>query len=194
MDGVRGSIHEARDVLDAFIADEANIDRISGVVTLMADCIRNGGKILAIGNGGSMCDAMHFCEELTGRFRTDREALPALACSDPSHLTCVANDFGFEAVFSRWVEAIGKEGDVLVALSTSGNSPNVVRAAERAVERGMTVVGLTGREGGTLARQHGGHLWKVPSDDSARIQEIHMLILHTLVQGIEASMGLGEGA
>ena len=117
----------------------------------MVNAMRSGGKVISCGNGGSMCDAMHFAEELTGRYRADRLALPAIAISDPSHLTCVGNDHGYEFVFSRFVEAMGQPGDVLLAISTSGNSPNVVRAAQAAKDGGMMVVGLTGKDGGALA-------------------------------------------
>ena len=188
MDPLRQSVHDARAALDAFLADESNLDRIADVARLMSERIAEGGKVLAVGNGGSMCDAMHFAEELTGRFREDRRPLPALACSDPSHLTCVANDYGFDQVFSRWVEALGAEGDVVVAISTSGNSPNVIEAVNAARARRMHVIGLLGKDGGALAHACD-HAWIIPGATSDRIQEIHMIILHTLVQGIEDHLG-----
>ncbi len=178
---------QAADALAAFRADRANLARVEVVGGLMAAAIRAGGKILACGNGGSLCDAMHFCEELTGRFRDDRRALPAIACIDPGHLTCTANDYGFEHVFSRWVQALGRPGDVLVVLSTSGNSPNILRAVEAARAIGMTTVGLLGKGGGAL-RGVCNHEWIMPGATSDRIQEIHMLVLHALVEEIERSI------
>ena len=177
----------ARRALDDFLADSAAIARIDTVAALIAERLRAGGKVLACGNGGSACDAMHFCEELTGRFRRDRRPLPAIACSDPGHITCTANDYGFEHVFSRWVEALGRDGDVLVVLSTSGDSPNVLRAVEAAESRGLATIALLGRTGGRLAGRCG-HEWRIPADGSDRVQELHMLILHVLVQQIEAAL------
>jgi len=152
----------------------------------MVDAMRSGGKVISCGNGGSMCDAMHFAEELTGRYRADRLALPAIAISDPSHLTCVGNDHGYEFVFSRFVEAMGQPGDVLLAISTSGNSPNVVRAAQAAKDGGMMVVGLTGKDGGALAPLCDAEV-RVPWDGYAdRIQEVHIKCIHALIDHIEA--------
>lgn len=176
--------HDARAALDAFIADDANLARIETVAEVVANAFSAGGKVLACGNGGSACDAMHFCEELTGRFRRDRKPLPAIACTDPGHITCTANDYGFEHVFSRWVEALARPGDVLIVLSTSGNSENVVRAAGTARELGVTTVALLGRGGGRLAGACD-HQWIVPGDTPDRIQELHMLILHALVERVE---------
>lgn len=175
---------EAAEALAAFRADAANLARVGDVARLIASSIGAGGKVLACGNGGSLCDAMHFCEELTGRFRADRPALPAIACVDPGHLTCTANDYGYEHVFARWVEALGRSGDVLVVLSTSGNSPNVLRGMEAATRRGLTTVGLLGKGGGAL-RGRCTHEWIAPGETSDRIQEIHMLVLHALVERIE---------
>ena len=177
--------HDARAALDAFIADDANLARIETVAEVVAKAFNAGGKVLACGNGGSACDAMHFCEELTGRFRHDRKPLPAIACIDPGHITCTANDYGFEHVFSRWVEALARPGDVLIILSTSGNSENVVRAAGAARELGVTTVALLGRGGGRLAGACD-HQWIVPGDTPDRIQELHMLILHALVERVES--------
>ena len=177
--------HDARAALDAFIADDANLARIETVAEVVANAFNAGGKVLACGNGGSACDAMHFCEELTGRFRCDRKPLPAIACTDPGHITCTANDYGFEHVFSRWVEALARPGDVLIVLSTSGNSENVVRAAGAARELGVTTVALLGRGGGRLAGACD-HQWIVPGDTPDRIQELHMLILHALVERVES--------
>lgn len=184
---MRDSFLQARAALDAFLADEASIARVEEAAGVMAARLKGGGKILACGNGGSACDAMHFCEELTGRFRADRPALPAIACVDPGHITCTANDYGFEHVFSRWVEALGQKGDVLVVLSTSGNSVNVIKAVAAAKDRGLVTVGLLGKDGGELAGRCDLE-WVIPGETADRIQEVHMLILHVLIEGIESAM------
>ena len=181
------ALRNARAALDALLADAVAIDRIGAVARAMADCFRAGGKILACGNGGSACDAMHFCEELTGRFRDDRAPLPAIACVDVGHITCTANDYGYDAVFERWVRALARPGDVVFLLSTSGNSANVVRASEAAAEIGCPRVALLGKAGGKLAGACE-HEWIVPGDTADRIQELHMLILHTLIECVEAEL------
>lgn len=183
---IRQHFEEARDVLSAFLDNPANLNAVIKAAAAMAQSIANGGKVISCGNGGSMCDAMHFAEELTGRYRNDRTALPALSISDPSHLSCVGNDHGYEFVFSRFVEAMGREGDVLLAISTSGNSPNVVRAAQAAKSQGMTVVGLTGKNGGSLAQLCDVEV-RVPWDGYAdRIQEVHIKCIHAFIDHIEA--------
>lgn len=175
-------------MLGQFLADEAAVARVDAVADALAACLRSGGKILICGNGGSLCDAAHFAEELTGRFRSDRRPLAAIACADPGHITCTANDYGFEFIFSRWVEGLGKPGDILIVLSTSGNSPNILRAVEAARSGGLTSVALLGKGGGTL-RGKCTHEMIVPGETSDRIQELHMLILHAWVEGIEARLG-----
>lgn len=180
------SIVEARRVLDEFIAHPGTAARLREIAGSLASVLRGGGKILICGNGGSACDAAHFAEELTGRFRNDRPPLAALACTDVGHVTCTANDYGFEQVFSRWVGALGRRGDALIVLSTSGRSPNIVRAVDAAIERGLTTVSLLGKDGGTL-RGRCTHELIAPGASSDRIQEIHMLVLHTLVEAIEAA-------
>jgi D-sedoheptulose 7-phosphate isomerase len=169
------------DWLRKYDQQEHIIDRLSRA---MATRLNDGGRILTCGNGGSMCDAMHMAEELSGRFRADRIALAAQAISDPAHLTCVANDFGYDRVFARGIEAWGRAGDVAVLFSTSGNSPNLVRAAEAARNREMIVIGLLGRTGGAL-RQSCHEAIVVPAQDSGRIQEVHIKIVHLLIEGIE---------
>ena len=186
------AFQNARLALDAFLADGRNITTLEQAADLVAESLGEGGKVLACGNGGSACDAMHFCEELTGRYRKDRPALAAVSLTDPGHLTCVANDYGFEHVFARGVEALGREGDVLVALSTSGNSPNVVRAVETAQGRGLRTIALLGKDGGALAGACDLQ-WIIPgvpleAPTADRIQEIHMLVLHALVEGVEQRM------
>ena len=150
--------------------------------------LQSGGRLLSCGNGGSMCDAMHFAEEWTGRFRRDRSALPALAFSDPSQLTCIANDFGYDEVFARQVEANGRAGDLLVAISTSGNSPNVLRAVEAAREREITTVGLLGKGGGALLERVDIPIVVPRAETSDRIQEIHIKVLHIAIEAVERRM------
>lgn len=184
---ITASLAEARRVLDALIADRAAMARVEAAAALLAECLKAGRKIMICGNGGSACDAAHFAEELTGRFRADRPALSAIACTDPGHITCVANDYGFDQVFSRWVEALGRPGDVLILLSTSGNSANLVRAAASAKAHGLQSVGLLGRDGGKLHSLCDYDVI-VPGETSDRIQELHMLILHAWVEAIEAAL------
>jgi len=181
-----------RDCLDRLAADPEQISRIDRAGQMLAGCFAGGGRVLVCGNGGSACDAMHFAEELTGRFRLERDPLPAMALLDPAHLTCVGNDFGFDEVFARMVRAHGREGDVLVALSTSGNSPNILRAIESARARAMRVLALLGRDGGG-GRGMGDIEIVVPENASERIQEVHMFILHTLVELIESDLFPREG-
>lgn len=176
---------EASDVLDAFLKDQSNVNRIGEAASLMASAVNGGGKIISCGNGGSHCDAMHFAEELTGKYREHRKAIPAICVSDPSHISCVGNDYGYEHVFSRYLEALGNKGDVLLAISTSGKSANVLRAAETARQRGMKVVALTGKDGGKLASLADVEI-RVPHRGFAdRIQEIHIKVIHVLILLIE---------
>lgn len=185
-DRLREHFSQAQQVLDAFLSDPTCMDAVAAAGEAMASSISAGGKVISCGNGGSMCDAMHFAEELTGRYRDDRKALPALSISDPSHLSCVGNDHGFEFVFARFVEALGRPGDVLLAISTSGKSPNVLRAAESAKEAGMMVVGLTGKDGGPLAALCDVEV-RVPwSGYADRIQEVHIKCIHAFIDHIEA--------
>jgi len=184
-DLIRAELTEARSVLDQFLADDTNLQRIAQAAELFAASLNNGGKALTCGNGGSLCDAQHFAEELSGRYRQDRRALAAIALTEASHLTCVANDFGFEFVFSRFVEALGRPGDVLLAISTSGNSPNILRAAEAARAAGMKVVSLTGKDGGQLAALSDVEI-RVPHFGFAdRIQEVHIKAIHIMILLIE---------
>lgn len=181
-------LNEAQQVLTNFIQQEETIARINASADLIVDAFQNGGKILSCGNGGSHCDAMHFAEELSGRYRGERKALPAIAISDPSHITCVGNDYGFQYIFSRMVEALGQPGDLLLAISTSGNSENILEAVKAAKEKGMQVIALTGKEGGKLAPLVDIEL-RVPHMGFAdRIQEIHIKIIHILILLIEKKM------
>ncbi len=181
---VEAALAEAQNALGNFIADAENTPRIRRMAEGLAGCFRSGGKVLACGNGGSACDALHFAEEFTGRFRKDRAALPVIPLLESSHLTCVANDYGFEQVFARGVEAYGKSGDVLVAISTSGNSANVIRAVETARRLGMKVYLLLGKGGGALRGKGDEELW-VRSGNTERVQEVHMAALHILIECVE---------
>ncbi len=181
------AVADASGALEAFAANHAAVERIDIVAQLLAECFESGGKALICGNGGSSADAMHFAEELTGRFRKERPALPALACTDPGHITCAANDYGFENVFSRWVEAHGRRGDVVIVLSTSGNSQNIIRAVRAAQDQGCKTVALLGKGGGKLAGECDFE-WIAPGEQSDRIQEIHMIILHALIEGVERTL------
>ena len=178
-------LKEAQAVLDNFLSDPEQIEKIEKAAGLMADAIIHNGKILSCGNGGSHCDAMHFAEELTGRYRDNRRALPAIAISDVSHLSCVSNDFGYEYVFSRYIEALGQPGDVLLGLSTSGNSANIIRAAEAAKAKGMKIIIMSGKDGGKLAGVADIEI-RVPHFGYAdRIQEIHIKVIHIFMLLIE---------
>ncbi|MBE1274624.1 D-sedoheptulose 7-phosphate isomerase [Enterovibrio baiacu] len=187
-DLIRSELTEAASVLDTFLKDEKNIANIEAAAKLLADSFKAGGKVLSCGNGGSHCDAMHFAEELTGRYRENRPGYPAIAISDPSHISCVSNDFGYEFVFSRYLEAVGMKGDVLFGLSTSGNSGNILRAIEAAKAKGMTSIMLTGKDGGKMAGLADIEI-RVPHFGYAdRIQEVHIKIIHILIQLVEKEM------
>ena len=181
------SLQDAQKVLNSFIENKNNVALINSAISVMVESYKNDGRMFSCGNGGSMCDAMHFAEELTGRFRKERKPLPAMAINDPSHLTCVSNDYGYDVVFSRYIEAWGNKGDVLLAISTSGNSTNVLLAAEAAKKKGMKVIGLLGKDGGKLKDQVDIALI-VDSPVSDRIQEIHIKCIHIFIEGIERSL------
>jgi len=181
------SLNDAHRVLSNFISNQTNVSNINSAISMMVESYKTNGRIFSCGNGGSMCDAMHFAEELTGRFRKERAPLAAMAINDPSHLTCVANDYGYDFVFSRYVEAWGQQGDILLAISTSGNSKNVTLAVEAAKKKGMKVVGLLGKGGGILKDMVDVHLI-VDSSISDRIQEIHIKCIHIFIEGIERSL------
>jgi D-sedoheptulose 7-phosphate isomerase len=185
LDLIRADLAEARAVLDTFMADPLNLNAIEAAGRLMASALANGHKIISCGNGGSHCDAMHFAEELSGRYRNDRRALAAIAISDPSHLSCVSNDYGYEFVFSRFIEGLGQPGDVLLGISTSGNSANVLRAVKAARQQQMAVVVLSGKDGGKLANLADVEI-RVPHHGYAdRIQEVHIKVIHLLIRLIE---------
>lgn len=187
MKQIADHFNEALEILQKFNT-EANHSLIREAGDLMVSAIRSGGKIISAGNGGSMCDAMHFAEELTGRYRDDRRAIPALSISDPSHISCVGNDYGYEFVFSRYLEALGQPGDVFLAISTSGNSKNVLRGIEVAKSKGMKIVGLTGKDGGKMADLCDVEIRAPHSDYADRAQEIHIKVIHTLIDYIESQL------
>lgn len=187
MKQIADQFEEALRVLQKFNS-ETNFQLIEQAGDLMVNSLTNNGKIISCGNGGSMCDAMHFAEELTGRYRDDRPGIAALSISDPSHLSCVANDYGYDYVFSRFVEAVGQPGDVLLGISTSGNSKNVVNAIEAARKKGMKVVGLTGKDGGKMAGLCDVEIRAPHSNYADRAQEIHIKVIHTLIGHIEAAL------
>ena len=174
-------------LLENFIKEEEEKRETEKVAKELADVFTKGNKVLICGNGGSNCDALHFAEEFTGRFRGDRKALPAIAISDSSHITCVGNDYGFDYIFSRGVEAYGKEGDMFFGISTSGNSPNVIKAVEAAKKFGMKTCVLLGKDGGKLKGMCD-YEFIIPGKTSDRIQEIHMMILHIIIEGVERIM------
>ncbi len=190
MDEIKKQLLEARDLLDEFLSNDKNLRQIQLAGELLVDCINNENKVISCGNGGSMADAMHFAEELTGRFREDRNPVPALAISDPSHLTCVANDYGFDQVFSRYIEAVGKKDDLLLAISTSGNSKNVLNAIDTARSKKMKTIGLTGNDGGMMSSLCDIEIRVPYTGYSDRIQEIHIKILHLLIEYLERKLWL----
>jgi D-sedoheptulose 7-phosphate isomerase len=187
-DPIRSAFDDAQATLSAFLADPACLDGVKKFVRAASSTLANGGLLMSCGNGGSMCDAMHFAEEWTGRFRKDRAALPAIAFSDASQLTCIANDFGFDEVFARSVEAYGKKGDLLVAITTSGGSPNILKALEVAKKRGITTVGLLGKGGGKAKSMCDISIVVPLATTSDRIQEIHIKVLHIVIEAVEREM------
>lgn len=182
---IRQHFTEAHSVLEAFLADDRNFQQIEKAGSVMVESLKNGGKILSCGNGGSLCDAMHFAEELTGRYRENRPAIGAIAMSDVSHMACVGNDYGYEFVFSRYLEGVGRKGDTLLAISTSGNSMNVIRAIESAKKMGISVIGLTGKDGGKMASICDVEIRAPYAPFADRAQEIHIKVIHALIHFIE---------
>ena len=186
---IKKQFEEAQLILSQFQNTE-NFEKIETAIEMMCTALKAGNKIISCGNGGSMCDAMHFAEELSGRFRNNRRGLAALSISDPSHISCVANDFGYDFVFSRYIEAIGQSGDVLLGISTSGSSKNVILAVGEAKKKGMKTLVLTGKDGGTLAELADLEIRAPYSEFADRAQEIHIKIIHNFILGIELNLGL----
>jgi len=186
-DQIRQQFKESQHVLEQFQTEE-NFSKIAEAIQLMSSAIQSGNKIISCGNGGSMADAMHFAEELSGRFRGDRKAIAAVSISDPTHISCVANDYGYDFIFSRYLEALGKPGDVLLGISTSGNSVNVIKAIEAAKKAGMKTIVLTGKDGGKLAKMADLEIRAPYSTYADRAQEIHIKVIHNLILGIESEL------
>ena len=182
---IEENLDDALQTLQAFISHKHNIDAIRNAGDMMVRALKSDKKIITCGNGGSMCDAMHFAQEMTGRFKHFRKSLAAISISDPAYLSCAANDFGYTQVFSRFVEGMGNEGDILLAISTSGNSENVLAAAETAKSLGMLVIGLTGKEGGKLAPLCDVEIRAPHTHYADRVQEIHIKVIHSLLDFIE---------
>ena len=185
---IKQQFEEAASVLKAFKEHEQQLNNIEYAAQLMAKAFENGNKVISCGNGGSMCDAMHFAEELTGRFRNNRRALPAMAISDGSYLSCAANDFGYDQVFERYIEAFGNAGDILLGISTSGNSPNVIKAMNKSHQHNMKVIGLTGKDGGKVSELCDIEIRAPYSEYADRAQEIHIKVIHSLIAEIEKKL------
>ncbi|MDA3953825.1 MAG: D-sedoheptulose 7-phosphate isomerase [Bacteroidales bacterium] len=188
MNSIKKDFLEAKDILSDFISNKKNFENIKLAGDIIVESIQSGNKIISCGNGGSMSDAMHFAEELTGRFRENRQAIAAISISDPTHISCTANDFGYDYIFSRYIEAVGQEGDVLFAISTSGNSKNVLEACKIASEKGIKIIALTGKDGGKLANICDIEIRAPKSDYADRAQEIHIKIIHSLIHYIEDNL------
>jgi D-sedoheptulose 7-phosphate isomerase len=193
LNAVREELQQAADVLSKVLADDALMQKVDAAAALMVDAINAGGKIISCGNGGSHADAMHFAEELSGRYRENRKALPAIAISDPTHISCVGNDYGYQFIFSRFIEGLGNKGDVLLGISTSGNSGNVLEALKAAKAKGMKTIVLSGNSGGKMAQSP--ELVdleiRVPHTGYAdRIQELHIKFIHIIIKLIEVKLGL----
>ena len=182
---VLAALNDARDALDALISNEKTIEAVVAAAGLMADAVEGDGKVMSCGNGGSLCDAMHFAEEMTGRYRSNRRPYAALAISDASHMACVGNDYGYEEVFSRYVEAHGRKGDVLLAITTSGTSRNIVKAAEVARRKGVKVVALTGRDETPITELADVSIVPPAGRWADRVQELHIKCIHILIELIE---------
>jgi len=185
IDHIRNSLLEAQRALDAFIGNQQTLASIERAGDLLVSSFEAKGKVFSCGNGGSMCDAMHFAEELTGRYRKNRPGIAAVSISDASHISCVANDFGYDHIFSRYVESHGREGDVLLAISTSGKSPNVVKAAEAAKALGIKVIALTGKPGSLLESLADVCICAPGGDFADRTQELHIKVIHILIELVE---------
>jgi D-sedoheptulose 7-phosphate isomerase len=190
---VRAALAEAASALDRLRADDAMLARIERAGELFGLVLRGGGRVFSCGNGGSMCDAMHFAEELSGRFRDDRPGYAALAISDPGHLSCVANDYGYEQVFARYLQAHGRPGDALLAISTSGTSRNVVAAAQAAKELELRVVALTGRDDTPLTALADVAIVTPGGRYADRVQELHIKVIHILIELVERRLSTQAG-
>jgi len=189
MSRISQHLHEAHELLSRVLTDATLLAQTERAGDLLVECLAARHKVLTCGNGGSHCDAMHFAEELSGRYRDNRPALGALAISDPSHITCVGNDYGFEHIFARQVEALGNAGDVLLGISTSGNSANIIAAIHAARERNMRVIILTGKDGGKMKGMADVEIVVPHFGYADRIQEIHIKLIHALIDHVEVGLG-----
>lgn len=187
-DIILAALEDARVGLENLMRDEAAVSAIAEAAHLMVQAIRTGGTVWSCGNGGSLCDAMHFAEEMTGRYRQDRKPYAACAISDASHMACVGNDYGYEHVFSRWIEAHGRKGDVLLAITTSGTSKNVLRAVEAARMRGVRIVALTGRPNSLVATDADVAIVTPAGKWADRVQELHIKCIHIMIELIEREL------
>ena len=185
IENIKASLKDAQDALEGLLADKATLAKIESAADILIETFKNKGRVFSCGNGGSMCDAMHFAEELTGRYRKNRRGYPAVAISDPSHLTCVANDFGYDYVFSRYLESHGVKGDCLVAISTSGKSPNVINAAKTGRSLGIKVITLTGKAGSEMENCSDICICTPGGQFADRVQELHIKVLHILIELVE---------
>jgi len=181
-------LQQAHELLTNVLLDENFINQVDSATQTIVDALKNKGTVFSCGNGGSMCDAMHFAEELSGRYRNDRPAYRAISISDPSHISCVGNDYGYDFIFSRYLEGVGREGDVLLAITTSGNSINVLEAAKKAREMGIKVIALTGKDGGQIKHLADISIVVPWFEYADRIQEIHIKVIHALIDGIEQGL------
>ena len=184
MNFIRNALIQSKDTLSHFLEEEHSLHQIESAIATLTECFQRDGKVVSCGNGGSMCDAIHFAEELAGRYRRDRLPLPAMAVSDPGYISCVANDYGYEKTFSRYVEAWLNEGDVLLGISTSGRSKNVIEAVRAAHSRKVVIIALLGGDGGSI-KELADIPIVIPSTSTERIQEMHIKIIHILIEGIE---------
>ena len=184
---IEENLNDALQALQSFIANKKNLEAVERAGKMMVSALRSGKKIITCGNGGSMCDAMHFAQEMTGRFKDYRKSLPSIAISDPAYLSCAGNDFGYAEIFSRFVEGMGNEGDVLLAISTSGNSENVLAAVDTAKSKSMKIIGLTGKDGGKLGTLCDAEIRAPHTHFADRAQEIHIKVIHCLIDYIETN-------
>lgn len=197
VDHVKAALTDAQNALAALIENEATLETIAQAAHVIAQSQRQGGAVYSCGNGGSLCDAMHFAEEMTGRYRQDRKPYRAAAISDVSHMACVGNDYGYEHVFSRWIEAMGTDKDVLIAITTSGTSKNIVAAAKAAKAKGVTVVALTGKSGSPITELADISVVTPAGRWADRVQELHIKVIHILIELIERELdaqNYNEGA
>ena len=197
VDHVKAALTDAQNALAALIENEAMLETIAQAAHVIAQSQRQGGAVYSCGNGGSLCDAMHIAEEMTGRYRQDRKPYRAAAISDVSHMACVGNDYGYEHVFSRWIEAMGTDKDVLIAITTSGTSKNIVAAAKAAKAKGVTVVALTGKSGSPITELADIAVVTPAGRWADRVQELHIKVIHILIELIERELdaqNYNEGA